>query len=153
MSGQGAALGFKLALVYASAFVLAASIRYGGDLAAHPPGGSLWPTYLGGVVSLAVAAFGIALILGLAAAALGAITALLAASINHQFNAERNRERSALIGLGVAGLFVLFLHTALWSAGLWSWPSLGSTTYLFWLGGPAAIYLVAAWRAGSASTQ
>lgn len=48
----------------------------------------------------------------------------------------------------VAGVIVLLLHWGLWSAGLLSWSSLLSSTYLFWLGAPALIYLAAAYRAG-----
>jgi hypothetical protein len=43
---------------------------------------------------------------------------------------------------------VLLLHWGLWGAGVWSWSSLTSSTYLFWLGAPAAIYLAVAYLAG-----
>jgi hypothetical protein len=149
MIAKSAALGFKLALAYSAVFVVVAAVRYGGDLAAAPPDGSLWPTYLGGVGSLAVASFGIALILGVAAAALGALTALLAGAIDRLFNPEHRQQRSAGIGLGVAALLVALLHAALWNAAGWSLPSLASAAYLFWLGAPAAIYLAAAYRTGA----
>lgn len=148
MIGKGAALGLKLALAYGAVFVLLAAVRYGGDLAAAPPAGSFWPTYLAGAMSLAVASLGIALILGLAAASLGALTALLALTINHWWNAGHHPQRAAEIGLAVAGAIVLLLHWGLWGAGVWSWSSLTSSTYLFWLGAPAAIYLAVAYLAG-----
>lgn len=145
---RGAALGFKLALAYGLLFVLAATVRYSRDLAAAPPPGSLWPTWLAGVLSLAVASLGIALILGLAAAVLGALTALLAVAIVHWFKSSRGPRLPAIAGIAVAGAIVLLLHAALWNARLWSPSSLFSATYLFWLGAPAAIYLAAAYRAG-----
>lgn len=153
MMGKGAVWGFGLALAYSAVFVLGAAIRYGRDLAVAPPSGSLWPTYLAGVVSLAVASFGIALIVGVATAASGALTTLLAGGIDRWSNPAHRRERAAATGLVVAGLLLVLLHGALWYAGLWSWSSLGSSTYLFWLGAPAAIYLAAACYGGYTSAQ
>jgi hypothetical protein len=149
MIAKGAALGFKLALGYAVAFIVVGGMRYGSDLAAAPPDGDWWRTFAGGAISLAVASLGLAFIFGVVAALLGALTALAAVAIDHQFNAGHNTQRAAVIGIGVAAAVVLLLHGALWRAGLWSWSSLASTTYLFWLGAPALLYLAAAYRAGS----
>jgi hypothetical protein len=50
----------------------------------------------------------------------------------------------AAIGMAVTLLFVLILHLALAQAGLWTWSSLLDTSYLFWLGIPALVYIMAA---------
>lgn len=152
MIAKGASLGFKLALAYGIVFVLAAAVRYGSDLIAAPPNGNLWLTYLAGVTSLAVAALGIALIFGLVAAVVGALTGLLAGAIDRWLNAGHRPQRAAAIGLSVAGVIVLLLHSALWSAGLWSSSSLASSTYLFWLGAPTLIYLASAYQTGRANS-
>ena len=148
MIARGASLGFRLALGYGFMFILVGSVRYGGDLCAAPPDGSLWPTYLAGAISLAVASLGIALVLGVVAAAVGALTAVAAVAVNRWFNHGRQPQWAAAIGLSVALIVVVLLHLGLWSAGLWSWSSLVSSTYLFWMGIPAVIYLATAYQSG-----
>lgn len=145
MAGRlGASLGAKLALVYGLLFIVFALLRYSIDLRAAPPGGSFWLSYGGGAVSLAVASLGITAIMALVAAILGMVTALCAAALYWLAQRSGVGVHPAVIGVGVAGLFVLLLHLGLGQAGLWTWSSLRDTTYLFWLGVPALVYGMAA---------
>ena len=119
-------------------------VRYGFDLRAAPPGGSFWSSYGGGAVSLAVASLGITTIMAFLAALLGTATALCAFAVYWLLKRSGARVHPAAIGVGVAILFVLLLHLALGQMGLWTWSSLLDTTYLFWLGIPALVYVMAA---------
>jgi hypothetical protein len=150
ITGLGASLGARFAFAYGLVFVVYGVARYGVDLTAAPPDGNLWPNYAGGAVSLAVASLGITLIMAIAAAGLGAVTALCAVGLQRLLaNAEVDAHGCA-VGPAVAVAGVLFLHVVLWNAGLWSLSSLLSTTYLFWLGVPSLLYVVAAVMAGRA---
>jgi hypothetical protein len=146
----GASLGARSALVYGLIFVAFGVVRYSVDLSAAPPGGSFWLAYGGGAVSLAVASLGITAIMALLAATLGAVTALCAAAIYWLAKQLGAGAHPAAIGVAVTLLFVLLLHLALAQAGLWTWSSLLDTTYLFWLGIPALVYIMAALVAGRA---
>ncbi len=140
----GASLGARLALVYGLLFIAFAVIRYGVDLRAAPAGGGFWAGYVGGAVSLAVASLGITALMALVAAVLGTATALCAAALYWLAQRSGAGVHPAAIGVGVASLFVLLLHLALGQMGLWSWSSLLDTTYLFWLGVPTLVYILAA---------
>lgn len=146
----GASLGGGLALAYGLIFIAVAAVRYGLDLRAAPPEGSVWLMVGGGALSLAVASLGITAIMALVAAVLGIVTALCAAVL--YWLAERSGAdvRPPAIGVGIAILFVLILHIGLRQLGLWDWPSLLHTTYLFWLGIPTVVYILAALGAGRA---
>jgi hypothetical protein len=150
VTGWGALLGARLALVYGFVFIVVGVARYGADLNAAPPNGNVWLMYAGGAVSLAVASLGIMLIMALLAALLGAITALCAAGLQRRFGKGAAGARAVTFGLGVAVTVALLLHLVLWQTGLWSWSRLLSTTYLFWLGIPSILYLLAAVLAGRA---
>jgi hypothetical protein len=142
--GLGASLGARLALVYGLIFVAVAVVRYGFDLGAAPPGGSFWSSYTGGAVSLAVASLGITTIMALLTAVLGTVTALCAFALYWLVRRGGAGVEPAAIGMSVAIFFVLLLHLALGQMGLWTWSSLLDTTYLFWLGIPALVYVMAA---------
>jgi hypothetical protein len=150
VTGLGASLGAKFAFVYGLVFVVYGVTRYGVDLTAAPPDGSLWPIYAGGAVSLAVASLGITLIMAIAAAVLGAVTALCAAGLQRLLAKAEVDAYGCAISVAVAVAGLLFLHVVLWKAGLWSLSSLHSTTYLFWLGIPSLLYILAAVIAGRA---
>ncbi len=140
----GASLGAKLALVYGLCFIVFAVVRYGADLQAAPPAASFWLGYWGGAVSLAVASLGITAILAPVAAVLGMVTALCAAVLYRLVQRSGAGVHPAVVGVGVAGLFVFLFHLVLGQTGLWTWSSLRDTTYLFWLGVPALVYVMAA---------
>ncbi len=142
--GLGASLGAGLALVYGLIFIAIALIRYGIDLSAAPPEGGFWLMVGGGAVSLAVASLGITAIMALVAAVVGMVTAVCAAALYWLAKRIGAGLHPAAIGAGVAILFVLLLHMALGQMSLWSWSSLLDTTYLFWLGLPALVYVLAA---------
>jgi hypothetical protein len=161
---RGALLGARLATLYGLLFIVIGAIRYGFDLFAAPPEADLWPTWAAGALSLAVAALVITLVMAIAAAVFGALTAAAALGV-HELLRRFPRRRAqpdtdtpharfsaatvaSGVAAGVAGAFVILLHLALWAAGLWSWSSLLSPTYLFWLGVPGLLYLAAAWFAG-----
>jgi hypothetical protein len=148
---KGAKWGLLLALAYGLVFCLLGSLRYVLDVSAAPPDGGFWTHVMGGAVSLTVAALGITLLMALLAAALGAVTALLAASVDKLWTARSGVAHGAAAGFFTAAGMLVLLHGALWAAGLWSPLSFASTTYLFWLGIPSLIYLAAAAYAGRAS--
>ena len=146
----GASLGGGLALAYGLIFIAFAVVRYGLDLRAAPPEGSLWLMVGGGVLSLAVASLGITAVMAIVAAVLGIVTALCAAFLYWLVKQSGVCVHPPAIGVGIAILFVLILHTALGQLGLWDWSGLLDTTYLFWLGIPTLIYVLAALVAGRA---
>jgi hypothetical protein len=150
-AGTGAKWGVLLALAYGLGFCIFGSLRYVFDVAHAPPDEGFWTHVLGGAVSLTVAALGITLVMALPAAALGALTALLAASADRFWTARSGVAHGLAAGLIVAAGVLLLLHGALWIMGIWSPLNLASPTYLFWLGIPSLLYLSTAGLAGRAS--
>jgi hypothetical protein len=148
---KGATWGVLLAFAYGLGFCTLGSLRYLFDVSAAPPDEGFWTHVLGGAVSLTVAALGITLVMALPAAALGAVTALLAASADEFWTVRSGVAHGPAAGLIAAAAMLVLLHGALWILGLWSPLSFSSTTYLFWLGIPSLLYLFAAGLTGRAS--
>lgn len=139
---SGLLVGLCEVLLYSLAFVLYAivrsSIQIGAVLA---PNEGLIGLLIANAFSLLMAVLGIGPMLGLFAAVIETITAVLMYELSVFFNPAGFRGRGAWIGLLTAGLMavaiLLFVQQSLGSYFAALWPS----GYFFWLGLPTLIFI------------
>lgn len=145
----GALAGAALTYVYALAFLLYATLRATFALVTMPwPDAGLLGTIIATSLSLAVPALVLATLLALPAAVLGAITAMLVYTVVPRLNAARSPVQAALMGGAIALAVVAVIQLGLGYGLEVTVASLTLSTYLFWLGLPAVVYVVAAATGG-----
>lgn len=141
----GALTGVALTYAYALVFLLYATLRATFTLVTMP-----WPDagLLGRVIAtsalLAVPALVLATLLAIPAAVLGALTAVLVYAVLLWLNTPYSPVQAALIGGAIALAVVALIRLGLMYGLGVTVASLTLPTYLFWLGQPAVIYVVAA---------
>lgn len=145
----GALTGVALTYAYALAFLLYAVLRATFTLVIM-----LWPDVglLGAVIatseSLAIPVLMFATLLTIPAALLGAITAVLVYTTLLWLNGSHSPLQTALLGGTIALAVIAVIRFGLaYGLGVTA-ASLTLPTYLFWLGLPAAIYLIASTSGG-----
>lgn len=139
----GAEAGIGLAYGYALAFLGYAVVRSTLNLMATPdPDGGLVSTLIATWISLAIPALVLGSIVGLLAAALGALTALVLRALLLR-NTTITPLRAVAIGVGVC-LTVSLALLALLNRGLGvHWTPATAPTLTFWLVVPLVLYIVA----------
>jgi hypothetical protein len=143
----GAGAGVALALLYTLAFTCYATVRSTSALPATPDAGLL-QTLLATWLSLAPPALGIAAILALPVAAIGALTALLLRVLVTALGSARTPGHGLALGATVcAALSLGALGLLLRSVGP-SWSPVMAETLALWLLIPLLLYTVAGALAG-----
>ena len=147
----GAEAGIALALLYALAFIGYAVVRSTLMLLATPnPDGGLAGTLIATWISMAVPAFVLAAIVGILAAALGVLTALVLRALLSHGNPTHAPQRAIVIGVGVCLTISLMLLVLLTQGLGVTWMPATAAALIFWLVMPLVIYVVAG---GTASWQ
>jgi hypothetical protein len=140
----GAEAGIALALVYALAFIGYAVVRSTLNLLAPPaPGDGLAGTLIATWVALAVPTFMLAVIFGILAAVIGALTALVLRALLSRVNSTHAPQRAVSIGMAVCLTVSLALLVLLYQGLGVRWTPATAATLTFWLLLPLVAYVVA----------
>jgi hypothetical protein len=133
-----------LTFAYALAFLLYAILRSSLTLAAtvNPDAGLLY-TLIANATSLLIAVLTITFLMVIVTAVLGIITAIAVYGLLSTLNAHKDPSRAVIIGSATCLGVVLLLNLTLQKALGFSWSAMGGEAYLFWLGFPSLIYIVA----------
>jgi hypothetical protein len=147
----GAEAGIALTLLYALAFLLYAVIRSTAAISITPQiDGGLTRTLIATCVSLAVSTSGLAVVLAVPAAIIGAMTALALRAVIAQPPVGAYVQSAVVAGLAISlsvslGLVALIVY----GLGV-QWSPASAETLIFWLILPLAIYIIASavvgWR-------
>jgi len=140
----GAEAGIALSFLYALAFIGYAVVRSTLNLLAAPNiGGELAGALVATWVALALPAFIFAVLGGILAALIGALTALALRALLTILNAAHTARRALAIGVGVC-LTISLALLVLVAQGLGvTWTPTVAATLTFWLILPLATYIVA----------
>jgi len=147
-AARGGLAGAGLVFGYAAIFLVYAVLRSSLTLFQSLDGGNLALTLVAYSASLALPALVFACLIAPFAALVGGGTGLLMSWLSARLNPAGVPARAiwigsgAALGLALAGLLALRLGLGL-SAVRLTWP-----TYLFWLGVPGAIYIIAGGAGG-----
>jgi hypothetical protein len=143
----GARGAMALAFVYAFFFFCYALTRSSIQIV-RAADSDILATLLASGTSMLLSCLGLMLIVLVAAIPLGAVTALLIDRMLWLLRSLRKGWQGALLGLGAAVVVQRVVHGLLQTLLNFSPASVPAATYLFWLGLPAAIHVVAAGTAG-----
>jgi hypothetical protein len=138
IAARGAGVGVALTMAYTGCFIIYAWVRAARALQATMSGDpAQFGTFVATAASLSVAAGVIATFTVILTAILGALTGLVLQGLLARFNRDGDSRQAVLIGVAAMALIVVVMDVA------FRFHALQLETFLFWVGLPSAIYIVA----------